>query len=167
MVIPRGVEYVVGGYVVDDQRVLLLWHSDLARWVPAGGRIRLAAGEYPHEAVERKVAEECGLVVRVIDCSGATVADEFASPLPAPAAVQEIRLQPGVGYLDFVYFCRVTGGELSLNYVEARAYHWFDVEDLKRFPLVPHVRNYAQLALERSQLDQPPADHLLPAESSR
>jgi 8-oxo-dGTP pyrophosphatase MutT (NUDIX family) len=151
MTAPRGIDYVVGGYVVDHDRVLLLWHADLGRWVPAGGRIKLSAGEYPHEAVERKVREECGLSVRVVDFSVLTIADELASPLPAPAAVQRITLSPGVGYLDFVYLCNVIGGVLSLNYVEARAYHWFGADDLKRFPLVPHVRAFAQLALEYGQ----------------
>ena len=37
----RDATYVVGGYVVEGGRVLLLWHADLGRWVPAGGRIEI------------------------------------------------------------------------------------------------------------------------------
>ena len=61
----RDATYVVGGYVVRSGRVLLLWHGGLSRWVPTGGRIELASGEYPHEALIREVRDETGLAVTV------------------------------------------------------------------------------------------------------
>lgn len=143
----RDVKYVVGGYVVHTDRALLLWHKDLGRWVPAGGRIEVATGEYPHEAVIREVREEIGLDVEVISPSADSPADDVARALPLPAGVQELRVGPVSRYLDFVYFCRATDGELSLDYREARAYHWFTRADLDRYPLLPHVRSYAGRAL--------------------
>jgi 8-oxo-dGTP pyrophosphatase MutT (NUDIX family) len=144
----RDATYVVGGYVVRGDRVLLLWHGGLSRWVPTGGRIELASGEYPHEALIREVREETGLAVRVASGAGLEVRDEAATPLPMPIAIQEIRISPSKEYLDFVYFCHVTGGEVSLDYRAARAYHWFSKDDLERFPLMPHVLAYAARALD-------------------
>ena len=69
----RDATYVVGGYVVRGGRVLLLWHGGLSRWVPTGGRIELASGEYPHEALIREVREETGLAVRVASGAGLEV----------------------------------------------------------------------------------------------
>src|SRR5215475_14714654 len=112
----RDATYVVGGYVVRGDRVLLLWHGGLAR----------------------RVASGAGLEVR----------DEAATPLPMPIAIQEIRISASKEYLDFVYFCHVTGGEVSLDYRAARAYHWFSKDDLERFPLMPHVLAYAARALD-------------------
>ena len=43
---------------------------------------------------------------------------------------------------------RVVGGNLALDYNEARAYHWFTEEDTARFPLLPHVREHALRALK-------------------
>ena len=74
--------------------------------------------------------------------------DEAATPLPMPVSIQEIRISPTKEYLDFVYFCDVVDGELSLDYRAARAYHWFSKDDLERFPLMPHVFAYASRALE-------------------
>jgi hypothetical protein len=127
----RDATYVVGGYVVRDGRVLLLWHGGLARWVPTGGRIELASGE--------------------------------ATPLPMPVSIQEIRISATKEYLDFVYFCDVVDGELSLDYRAARAYHWFSKDDLERFPLMPHVFAYASRALE--ELSPGPIDGDVPTTS--
>jgi 8-oxo-dGTP pyrophosphatase MutT (NUDIX family) len=135
--------------VVRDDRVLLLWHGSLSRWVPTGGRIELASGEYPHEALIREVQEETGLSVSVASGGGMEVRDEAASPLPMPVSIQEIRISPSAEYLDFVYFCHVVDGEVSLDYRAARAYHWFSKDDLQRFPLMPHVFAYASRALEQ------------------
>jgi 8-oxo-dGTP pyrophosphatase MutT (NUDIX family) len=145
----RDATYVAGGYVVRDDRVLLLWHGGLSRWVPTGGRIELASGEYPHEALIREVLEETGLSVAVVSGGGMEVRDEAATPLPMPVSIQEIRISPSAEYLDFVYFCHVVGGEVSLDYRAARAYHWFSKDDLQRFPLMPHVLAYASRALEQ------------------
>ena len=41
-----------------------------------------------------------------------------------------------------------TGGQVSLDYRAARAYHWFSKDDLERFPLMPHVLAYAARALD-------------------
>jgi hypothetical protein len=65
-----------------------------------------------------------------------------------PISIQEIRISATKEYLDFVYFCDVVDGELSLDYRAARAYHWFSKDDLERFPLMPHVFAYASRALD-------------------
>ena len=89
-----------------------------------------------------------GLEVSVAGGAGLEVRDDAATPLPMPISIQEIRISPSKEYLDFVYFCNVVDGELSLDYRAARAYHWFSKEDLDRFPLMPHVLAYASRALQ-------------------
>src|SRR2546423_6358292 len=120
----RDATYVVGGYVVRGGRVLLLWHGGLSRWVPTGGRIELASGEYPHEALIREVREETGLAVRVASGAGFEVRDEAATPLPMPRAIQEIRISPSKEYPDFVYFCYGIGGGVQTGLRAARCYDW-------------------------------------------
>jgi ADP-ribose pyrophosphatase YjhB (NUDIX family) len=144
----RAAQFVVGGYVVESQRVLLMWHSRLDRWVPPGGRIAMSRGEYPHEAVIRGVKAECGLDISIGLTKELVQGDNLTSPVPSPVAMQEIRLDSGEYYLDMVYFCRRTGGSVILDYHQAQAYHWFDSSDLHSYPLVPHIRRFAHLALD-------------------
>lgn len=142
----RDAKYVTGGYVVHLDRVLLLWHLELSRWVPAGGKVELTSGEYPHEAVLREVKEESGLDVEIQD-PGTLISDGFVRGLPMPAAIQEIDLEDGRRYLDFVYYCTVENDQVVLEYTEARAYRWFTLGDLDRYPLYDHVRQHAKRAL--------------------
>lgn len=146
----RDANYVAGGYVVKGNRVLLLWHPDLDRWVPAGGRVEVADGEYPHEAVVREVDEETSLAVEIVNPT-AGVEDNAVAPMPIPASVQEISLADGKRYLDFIYYCKYVGGSLALDYLEARAYKWFTIDELDSYPLYPHVREYAKSALSVCQ----------------
>jgi ADP-ribose pyrophosphatase YjhB (NUDIX family) len=151
----RHVQYVVGGYVLMAGRVLLTWHEGLRRWVPPGGQVRISHGEYPHEAVVRQVEQECGLRVSVVDRSRFHVRDAIAHPVPMPLAIQELDVGSDVHYLDMAYMCRVIGGNVQLNYREARAYHWFNHDDLRRFPLLDHVRSYSLYVLENNpELDE-------------
>jgi ADP-ribose pyrophosphatase YjhB (NUDIX family) len=142
----RDAKYVTGGYVVHSDRVLLLWHLELARWVPAGGKVELASGEYPHEAVLREVKEESGLDVEIQGLA-TLISDGFVRGLPMPAAMQEIDMGDGRRYLDFVYYCTVDNDQVVLEYTEARAYRWFTLNDLEKYPLYEHVREHAKRAL--------------------
>lgn len=150
----RDAVYVAGGYVVHEGRVLLVWHPQLDRWVPAGGRVEVASGEYPHEAIVREVKEETGLTVDIILSRVGEVRDAAVTAMPLPVAVQEITVASDLKYLDFVYFCRVIGsGEVALDYIEARAYKWFTNADLYRYPLYPHVREFSERALQLAAIE--------------
>jgi 8-oxo-dGTP pyrophosphatase MutT (NUDIX family) len=50
--------FSVSGYVVFEQRALLVCHIKQNAWVPIGGEIE--AGETPLEALKREVSEEIG-----------------------------------------------------------------------------------------------------------
>ena len=154
----RSTQFVVGGYAVQSGRVLLMWHTELGRWVPPGGRIAMPYGEYPHEAVVRGVKAECGLDVSIDFESERDSPEDIASSVPAPVAMQEIRLASGEYYLDMIYFCQVAGGAVTLDYQQARAYHWFDSDDLRRYPLMPHVQKFALRALSSVTADMQAPD---------
>lgn len=143
----RAVVPVVGGYLVHSGRVLLLWHSKLVRWVPAGGRVETHLGEYPHETLERELGEESGLEVESYMRQLVGIDDEAVRPLPCPVAAQEIVLPNDEYYFDLVFYCKAATSDVQLNYREATAYHWFTRKDIETFPLLPHVRHHAHQAL--------------------
>ena len=57
-------DFAVAVFVVDQGRVLLLYHAKLAKWLPPGGHIE--PNELPDEAAVREVWEEAGIRVRLV-----------------------------------------------------------------------------------------------------
>jgi 8-oxo-dGTP pyrophosphatase MutT (NUDIX family) len=143
----RGFAYAVGVYVVQADAVLLVWHGQLDRWVPVGGRVEVERDEVPHAAAMRETMEEVGLDIRLVEGGNVATSDPDVIIPPQPVQVQEIRLQTGERFLDFVYFATTVDRSVSLDYREARGYHWFTAADLNRFPVPPHVRAYGYAAL--------------------
>ena len=61
------IDFVVDIYIVYKDKVLLIHHKELKKWLPIGGHIEL--DEDPEEALFREVKEECGLEIEVLgDC---------------------------------------------------------------------------------------------------
>ena len=140
----RDATYVVGGYVVRGGRVLLLWHGGLSRWVPTGGRIELASGEYPHEALIREVREETGLEVRAARLLA--VYDNHTWRLPSIAT-----------HAYYVIFeCERIGGELTPS-IETSDFRWVGLDDLDGLTLykthLHKVPNVLRLYAERAPAD--------------
>ena len=52
------------GYLVHENKILLIKHKKLKVWLPPGGH--LDEGELPHQAVEREFWEETNVVVEAI-----------------------------------------------------------------------------------------------------
>ena len=59
------IDFVIEAFIIFDNKVLLINHKQLNRWLPIGGHIEL--NEDPEEALFREVKEECGLKIEVFD----------------------------------------------------------------------------------------------------
>jgi len=64
MVNKRELDWVVAGYIVQDQRLLLIHHRKLDKWLPPGGHPE--ENETPDEALRREIREEAGLEVEFV-----------------------------------------------------------------------------------------------------
>lgn len=111
-----------GGIVFDDAGRLLLIKRGQApsqgRWSVPGGRCR--PGESPRDACEREVAEETGMVVRVLRAAGYVERDAGGG------LVYDID--------DFV--CEVIGGSLRAG-DDADDARWVTAAELAELALVP------------------------------
>ena len=58
------IDFVVTVYIVYGNKVLLVNHKKLGKWLPIGGHVEL--DEDPDEALFREVKEECGLDIEVL-----------------------------------------------------------------------------------------------------
>ena len=58
------IDFVANAFVVYDNKVLLINHKKMKRWLSIGGHIEL--NENPEEGLFREIKEECGLDVEII-----------------------------------------------------------------------------------------------------
>ncbi|KAE8763700.1 NUDIX hydrolase [Georgenia thermotolerans] len=107
----------VTGAVLDGDRVLLGQRADNGRWALPSGI--LEPGEQPAVGLAREVAEETGVVVRVL-------------ALTSVGAGTEVRYPNGdrSQYLDLTFWCEPVGGEAHVADDESLAVGWFPLDQL-------------------------------------
>jgi len=128
-------EFVATAYVVEDHRVLLVYHKKLEKWLPPGGHID--PDETPTDAARREVLEETGLEVELVSQEAIWVERWNAKSLERPylCLLEEIpayRDVPAHQHMDFIYLARMTGGELCQNEEETHDIRWFTLEEVEQ-----------------------------------
>jgi 8-oxo-dGTP pyrophosphatase MutT (NUDIX family) len=123
------------GLVVDNKKVLLIFHPFIKRWFQPGGHID--DGESPADAAIREVYEETGLVC-VLDSE---------DPEPIDIDVHEIPENPTKGedahlHIDLLYCLRVSRQEKSAEDI-ACAWIPFDQIESNRIKRALAKLNYA------------------------
>jgi 8-oxo-dGTP pyrophosphatase MutT (NUDIX family) len=123
------------GLVVDNKKVLLIFHPFIKRWFQPGGHID--DGESPADAAIREVYEETGLVC-VLDSE---------DPEPIDIDVHEIPQNPMKGedahlHIDLLYCLRVSRQEKSAEDI-ACAWIPFDQIESNRIKRALAKLNYA------------------------
>lgn len=141
--------FTVAVFVVDRDRVLLLRHGKLDKWLPPGGHIE--EGELPDEAAVREVREEAGIEVALVGDEALPVDDP--KQLVIPKGVQLETVAPGHEHIDLVYFARPSGTTQLQGNSESKAIGWFTQEELARLDLTEEIRLWTERAL--SELGEP------------
>lgn len=123
------------GLVIDNKKVLLIFHPFIKRWFQPGGHID--DGESPVDAAIREVYEETGLVC-VLDSK---------DPEPIDIDVHEIPENPKKGedahlHIDLLYYLRVSRKEQSAEDI-ACAWIPFDQIESDRIKRALAKLNYA------------------------
>ena len=118
----------------DDDRLLLVHHSNHGVWAPPGGAID--PDEAPQDAVVREVWEETGLLVSPVRLCGVFGGPEF-----------RVLYENGdvTSYVTSVFECRPTGGTLEPDGDEVLDARFFSVADLETIRLA----TWAEIVVER------------------
>lgn len=128
-------EFTATVYILDqEQRVLLIFHRKLKKWLPPGGH--LDPNEIPPDAACREAKEETGLDIELIHQENVWVERWNAKSFPRPylCLLQEI---PAFGdqsphqHVDFLYLGRPIGGQELQNARETDGLRWFTLEEIE------------------------------------
>ena len=140
------IDFTVAIFVVDGDRVLLVHHRKLGRWLPLGGHIEL--DEDPEQAAVREAREESGLEVELLGERPPTT-EPGTRALIAPRFLDIHRITDTHEHIGMIYFARPRGGSLSLAVEEHHDLRWCTAGELERLepPMSGAVRWYCLAAL--------------------
>lgn len=129
-------QFVATAYVVENQKILLLMHKKLKKWLPPGGH--LDENELPHEGAQRETLEETGIHVEIVsDDLPIEARSARIVPKPRHVLLEEIpahKDEPQHQHIDFIFLARPISGDLTVNQQESDALRWFSEEELDQIP---------------------------------
>jgi len=140
------------GFVINNNSLLLHWHSKVKAWLPPGGHIE--RNEDPTEALLREVLEETGLVVEILQ-TGHNLGFEYPKQIPSPFTILIEDINDNeIGshqHIDMIYFCTPTRQEDIFTDLNP-GWLWVAKEDLDKGLC---LKNH------KGDLDTPPEDVLI------
>lgn len=125
-------EFTASVYILEEQKVLLIFHRKLGKWLPPGGHVE--EDETPPQAARREALEETGWEVEFILQENTWVNCWNASSFERPylCLLEEIppyKDHPAHQHMDFVYVAK----PVRFNPIESpqEQMQWFTWEELQ------------------------------------
>ncbi len=135
-------DLVVCGYVVHDDKVLLIHHRKLDKWIPVGGHIE--KNETPDQALAREIREETGLEIEILNMP---VQDDVKQNLATPVHAN-VHSVGDHDHCCFFYLCRALNpDEMKIN-GELKGAEWFGRKELADARVSASIRSQCLYALE-------------------
>ncbi len=145
------VDLTVAGYIFNDNKLLLIHHNKLNRWLPVGGHIE--KDEVPDDALRREIKEETNLDIEILNSTGIKEVGSTKRNLKTPFYVN-VHSVGDHDHCCFFYICKALNSEdLKINN-ELRNYKWFSEADLSDDYISPDVK---EIATEAFKLIKNPA----------
>ncbi|HXC98832.1 MAG TPA: NUDIX domain-containing protein [Verrucomicrobiae bacterium] len=140
-------DFTVAIFVVQRDRILLIHHRKLDRWLPLGGHIEL--DEDPEIAALREAKEESGLDVELLGERPPTT-EPGTRALIAPRFLDIHRITDTHEHIGMIYWARPRNGGLTLAAAEHHDIRWCSAADLDNLhpPMSNAVKWYCRKALE-------------------
>jgi len=148
------IDFTVAIFVVHANKVLLIHHRKLDKWLPLGGHIEL--DEDPERAALREAREESGLDVELIGERPPTT-EPGTRALLAPRFLDIHRINDTHEHIGMIYWARPKGGgDAHAAALAAEEHHdirWCSVKDLDTLspPMSNAVKWYCRKAIEEVQ----------------
>jgi len=142
------IDFVVNVFITYSDKVLLIHHKKLNRWLAIGGHIEL--NEDTDHALFREVQEECGLEIEVLN-DKPTLEAQDTKFLYTPSFLDIHKISDTHKHIGLVYFAKAKSDKFIHNKEEHNDIRWFSKEDLDNpeFNLNEAVKFYAKEALNK------------------
>jgi 8-oxo-dGTP pyrophosphatase MutT (NUDIX family) len=126
-------EFTASVYIIEDQKILLIYHRKLGKWLPAGGHVE--ENEMPPETALREALEETGWEIELIPQENLWVnywnARSFERPyLCLLEDIPAYQHHPAHQHVDFVYVARPL--RLIDTQIPQEQMHWFTWEEIEQ-----------------------------------
>ena len=141
------IDFTVAIFVVQGDRVLLIHHRKLDKWLPLGGHIEL--DEDPEQAALRETREESGLDVELIGERPPTTGPGTRA-LIGPRFLDIHRISDTHEHIGMIYWARPQGGQTTLAAEEHHDIRWCHAAELDQLqpPISDAVKWYALQAIK-------------------
>ncbi len=141
------IDFTVAIFVVHEQRVLLIHHRKLDKWLPLGGHIEL--DEDPEQAALREAREESGFDVELLGERPPTT-EPGTRALIAPRFLDIHRIHETHEHIGLIYWARPRNGQMTLSSAEHHDIRWCSASELDTLqpPMTNAVKWYCRQAIE-------------------
>lgn len=142
-------DFIVGVFIVYDNKVLMVNHPRYGLWAPPGGHIEL--DENPEEALFREIAEETGLEVEILSTNPNITSPE-GHTLYTPNYVDVHDANAPHRHVGLNYFARATHNK-HVKSSEHTDMRWLSLADLEKseYSLSPRLKFYCQEAIKTAR----------------
>lgn len=143
------IDFTIEAFIIHNNRVLLILHLELNKWLPIGGHIEL--NEDPNQALFREINEESGLKVDIIGQKPHFTIPNVKS-LYTPNFLDIHEINDHHHHIGMIYFLKTKSEKVKLKQDEHKKIKWFSLEELEdaQYKLQEDVKFYAQKALKLS-----------------
>lgn len=122
-------------YIIDNERVLLINHRKLNKWLPPGGHIE--PNETPPEAAKREALEETGIHISINPQENIWIERWNAKSIERPymcllEEIPEHNGHPAHQHIDMIYVACPIGGALKENPRETSGIQWFTLSEIEQ-----------------------------------
>lgn len=138
-------DLVVAGYLIKDDKVLLIHHNKAEKWLPPGGHIN--ENEVADDALIREFKEETGLDIELMDWNHVTTEGQTMRELAMPFYVN-LHNVGDHNHCCFYYRCKPLSEEIVIQKKEISDAKWFSKEDLEKEDVPEDVKAIALEALK-------------------
>lgn len=130
-------QFTASVYIIEQNRVLLILHRKLNKWLPPGGH--LDPNETPAEGARREALEETGVEIEFIKQENLWIERWNACSFERPylCLIEEIPAYKNTAahqHVDFVYLATRIGGTETQNLQEIDGMRWFTLEEIEALP---------------------------------
>ena len=142
------IDFVIDVYIVYKDKVLLIHHKELNKWLPIGGHIEL--NEDPEQALFREVKEECGLEIEILG-EKPKIHSKGTKFLYSPVFLDIHKISENHKHIGLYYFAKAKTDDVVLNEKEHKEIRWFSEKELDNpdFNLEPGIKLCAKYALNK------------------